>query len=99
MGLTTVTAKVGGGKRAREIDFLVDSGASFTVLPEKVRRALRLKPIAEQKFALADGAVIRRRISEVRLEYAGEARTVQVVLGERGDQSLPRNSRASDRDP
>mgnify|MGYP006294151385 CR=1 FL=1 len=88
MGLTTVKAKVGKGESAREVDFLVDSGASYTVLPEKVWKKLNLEPIDRMSFALADGSVIERPISEVWFEYGGKGRTVQVVLGERGDTAL-----------
>lgn len=88
MGLTKVRARVRKGRRAAEVDFLVDSGASYTVLPEAVWKKLRLRPIATRTFALADGSTVVRRLSEVRFEYGGEGRTVQVVLGERRDEAV-----------
>ena len=65
MGLTTVTATVGKGKRATDVDFLVDSGASYTVLPRRVWKKLNIKPLEELKFTLADSSVITRKGSEV----------------------------------
>jgi len=80
VGLTSITARVGKGKKAVEIDFIVDSGASYTLLPEKIWKQLNLKPFEELKFALADATIISRSISEVWLEYGGRGRTVQVIL-------------------
>ena len=88
MGITTVTAKVGKGDQAIEVDFIVDSGASYTLLPENVWKKLNLKPLEELKFTLADSTVISRQISEVWLEYGGRGRTVQVILGEGKDAAL-----------
>lgn len=88
MGLTKVTVKIGRRRKAMDVDCLVDSGASYTLLPEKVWRKLRLKPMEEMKFVLADATVIKRRLSEVWLEYEGRGRTTQVILGEKGDEAL-----------
>lgn len=88
MGLTKVTAKVGKGRSAIEVDFLVDSGAAYTVLPLKVWKKLRLKPLEKLRFALADATTIERNVSEVWFEYQGRGRTTLVVLGEENDESL-----------
>ncbi len=88
MGLIKITGKVGKGKKATEVDFLVDSGATFTVLPENVWKKLNLKPLEELKFSLADSTIISRQISEVWLEYGGRGRTVQVILGAPKDEAL-----------
>ncbi|MBA7513977.1 hypothetical protein ES705_05995 [subsurface metagenome] len=88
MGLTSVTAKVGKGEKAVEVDFIVDSGATYTLLPEKIWQQLNLEPFEELKFTLADATVISRAISEVWLEYGGRGRTVQVILGEEKDEAL-----------
>ena len=88
MGLTKVTVKIGRGREAVDVDCLVDSGASYTLLPENVWRKLKLRPIDEMKFVLADGTVIKRKLSEVWLEYEGRGRTTQVILGEKGDEAL-----------
>jgi len=88
MGMTYIYARVGKGKSARDVEFLVDSGAKYTLLPEKVWKCLALKPIDEAKFVLADGTIVTRKISEVWLEYDGIGRTVQVILGEKNDEAL-----------
>ena len=91
MGLTQVPGKVkrpdGRGAPVR-IRFLVDTGALYTVLPERVWRALRLKPMSTAEFGLADGTAIVRAVSEARFEIARRTATSPVVLGERDDAPL-----------
>jgi clan AA aspartic protease len=88
MGLTNVTATVRKNGKSAEVDFLVDSGASYTVLPERVWKRLHVKPLDEMRFTLADATVVKRKIGEVWLEYGGKGRTVQVVLGAKKDAPL-----------
>ena len=88
MGLTTVHTKVSKGKTVCEVDFLVDSGATFTLLPEEVWKKLKLKSIQRLSFSLADATIVERNISEVMMEYKGICRTTQVILGERKDEAL-----------
>lgn len=68
--------------------FMVDSGALYSVLPENVWRALRLKSSRTAEFVLADGTAITRRVSECRFEIGGQAATSPVVLGEGDDGPL-----------
>ena len=88
MGLTRVMAKVGKGKKRIAQTFLVDSGAMFTLLPEKTWKRFSLKPFREMNFTLADGTVIKRKISEIQIEYAGLFGTTPVILGEGNDEAL-----------
>lgn len=88
MGLTKIAATVGAGKTTCEVDFLVDSGATYSLLPEKVWKKLKLKALDELSFCLADGTIIKRKISEVSIEYKGIRRTSVVILGESNDDAL-----------
>ncbi|MGH7796679.1 MAG: retroviral-like aspartic protease family protein [Candidatus Binatia bacterium] len=91
MGLTYIRARLRkseGRGPTRDVRFLVDSGAIYSVLPEAVWRALRLKPEREVEFTLADGTSIKRGVSECRFEISGEAATSPVVLGEEHDGAL-----------
>ena len=89
MGLIYVDGTVKHGEKAVKVKFLVDSGATYTVLNEKVWKKLGLKAIDEMEFILADGTVIKRGISEAKIELSkyGERRT-PVVLGEKDDENL-----------
>jgi clan AA aspartic protease len=88
MGLIRVIAKVGKGKKRIEQTFLVDSGAMYTLLPEKTWKRFKLKPLREMNFTLADGTVIKRKISEIQIEYKGLYGTTPVILGENNDEPL-----------
>lgn len=89
MGLTEIKAKVGKGKSSKEVDFLVDSGAIYTLLPEKIWHELKLKSLDKVDFYLADGlTTMTRNISEVWLEYRNMRGTVRVILGEGNDTAL-----------
>ncbi len=91
MGLTYVHARLRrseGRGPSRDVRFLVDSGAIYSVLPAEIWRALRLKPEREVEFTLADGTPIRRGVSECRFEIRGESATSPVVLGEADDGAL-----------
>ncbi len=89
MGITYVDAEAIGptGKRA-SVRLLVDSGATYSLLPEQAWRAIELAPQREMGFTLADGTVVERRVSECRLSLPqGEGHT-PVFLGEPGDEGL-----------
>jgi len=89
MGLVRVGVEVSANAGARaEVEFLVDSGAVYSVLPWRVWRALKLKPTRALKFSLADGTTIRRRVSECRFKYEGIEASSPVILGERNDEAL-----------
>ena len=88
MGVTYIVGRVKGPLGEEEVSFLVDSGATYTVLPERVWRSIGLKPLREHDFILADGTVIRRKVSECFISLPqGEAHT-PVVLGEADDYAL-----------
>jgi len=91
MALTHVRGKVSrAGRRRRPlaVRFLVDTGAVYTVLPENVWRALRLKGARVAEFTLADGTTIRRDVSECRVQVEGHIATSPVVLGGPDDAPL-----------
>jgi len=72
------------------VNFLVNSGATYTVLAESVWRGLELEPVGEVGFILADGTVVRRRVSEVLLELPGYGeRHTPLVLDGNEDENLP----------
>lgn len=68
--------------------FLVDSGATYSLLPEAVWRKIGLAPRREHTFVLADGRTVVRQVSECSVVLAqGEAHT-PVILGEADDEAL-----------
>lgn len=90
MGLTTVsvTIKSLDGKKEVSGDFLVDTGASFTVVPQDMAKRLSLKTDRVQRFSLADGSVMERNLGFALVEFDDHKSPSTVVIGEKGDSPL-----------
>ena len=64
MGLTSVEIEVGNPSNldvTEKVEFIVDSGAFFSVVPAAVLEKLGIKPVAEEIFRLANGDKIKRK--------------------------------------
>ena len=67
------------------VRFLIDSGATYSLLPDTVWQTIGLAPKRDMEFVLADGTTVRRPVSECHLSLPqGEGHT-PVVLGQPGD--------------
>ncbi len=89
MGLTYIEGKVvGKNEETISVNFLVDSGANYTLLSKDVWEQLGLQAKKTLSFTLADGTKIERDISECRIEILGQDFHTPVILGEEGDESL-----------
>lgn len=91
MGVTEVTLKVknpANPKKSFEGDFIVDSGATFTVVPKQELGKLGIKPKGEERLVLADGKIITRKVGNALYEYQGVERAAPVLFGEKGDSLL-----------
>jgi clan AA aspartic protease len=89
MGVTYVEGIVRGPSgRQESVKFLVDSGATYSLLPKAVWEGIRLEPKRKLSFALADGTAVERSVSEAFIILPqGEAHT-PVILGEERDEAL-----------
>ena len=91
MGLTYVEGVVRGPANQRElVELLVDSGATYTVLPLAVWKALGLEPIGRRvTFRFADGTALKRQMGSAVVQLGDEPPlTTPVVLGGVGDLPL-----------
>ena len=64
MGLTVLELDVSNPATpevAEKVEFLIDSGAIYSVVPAPVLERLGIKPLAEETFRLADGSKIVRK--------------------------------------
>jgi predicted aspartyl protease len=75
-------------KVREELEFLVDSGAVYSVVPSRVLRKLGIKPVATQEFRLADGSSIRRKKGIALFKYEDRVGGADVIFGEEGDSLL-----------
>jgi clan AA aspartic protease len=89
MGLTYLDGTVTGpGGASEHVQFLVDSGASYSLLPHEVWKSLGLTPKREVSAVLADGSTVSRQVSECHIALAGEDGHTPVLLGEPDDEAL-----------
>lgn len=91
MGLTTVTLEIKNPRTPSRVvreDFMVDSGASYTVLPGNLVKKLGLVPSFKQEFVLADSTKITRSIGSAIVKFDGREIASPVVLGRVHDSPL-----------
>lgn len=91
MGLAWVKVRISNpvdGKRMVEQAMLVDSGAVYSVIPQRILRQIGIKPIGRKVFTLADGSRIKREIGIARLQIGRAVGGSTVIFGKRRDKSL-----------
>jgi clan AA aspartic protease len=91
MGLTFLRVEVGNpaNPEMREtVEFLVDSGAIYSVVPSAVLDHLGIKSLTEQEFHLANGTTIIRRKGGALFKYGERIGVADVIFGEDGDSVL-----------
>ena len=91
MGLTVLQIEVANPATpgVREpIEFLIDSGAIYSVVPSEVLNRLGIQPLAEQEFRLANGTTITRKKGVAVFKYGDRIGGADVIFGEDGDSVL-----------
>jgi aspartyl protease family protein len=91
MGLTVLSIDVGNVARPeemRQIEFLIDSGAIYSVVPTTILDELGIEPLATQDFRLADGRKISRRKGGALFRYQDRIGGADVIFGEPEDSNL-----------
>ena len=87
MGLTHVRIRVAKDKGgpARAFRALVDTGATYTMLPRRALEALGVAPEDRVLVRLGDGRLMERPLGAVFVRYGTHGAWTQVLFGERGD--------------
>ncbi len=91
MGLTVLNIEVGNPAHPKvtvPIEFLIDSGAIYSVVPAPILKKLKIKPLAKEKFRLADGSKIVRKKGGALFKYQNQIGGADVIFGEKGDCTL-----------
>lgn len=91
MGLTVLDVEVGNPAKpevTETVEFLIDSGAVYSVVPATVLARLGIKPLAEQQFRLADGSKIIRKKGGALFKYQDNIGVADVIFGDEGDSVL-----------
>ncbi|MDI6641119.1 MAG: aspartyl protease family protein [Elusimicrobiota bacterium] len=85
MAITFLKVKVfnpGNTQKSKEYEFLVDSGALYSVMPRKVLQNLGIKPTFYQEFILANGESAKWPVGNILFGYKGKIVGAPVVFGD-----------------
>ena len=91
MGLTVLDIEVGNPAApdaTEQIEFLIDSGAIYSVVPSDILVRLGIQPLADQEFRLANGMRITRKKGGALFRYGDRVGVADVIFGEEGDSVL-----------
>jgi clan AA aspartic protease len=69
----------------QDLEVLVDTGATFTKLPEDLLHQLNIPQSASKRTLLADGRVITRPSGHARITIQGVSDLVPIIFGPRGE--------------
>ena len=87
MGLTVLDVEVGNPSNpdvTETVEFLIDSGAIYSVVPTPDLERLGIRPLAEQEFRLADGSKITRKKGVAHFKHGDRIGGADVIFGEEG---------------
>ncbi len=76
------------GRRFRQMDALVDTGASYTLVPAGILRELGISPHDHVTFVLADGRQTERKVGRAWTRVDGREEITLVVFGDEGAEPL-----------
>ena len=91
MGITSAVLRVREHRKAEkfaDVEFLVDSGAVYSLVPAKILDEIGIEPYRTVDFSLADGSKVTRRVCSGYFEFEGEGGPAPVIYGEEGDTPL-----------
>jgi clan AA aspartic protease len=91
MGLTVLEIEVANPANpeiTERVEFLIDSGAVYSVAPTRVLEKLGIRPLSEQQFRLADGSKIFRKKGVAVFRQGERVGGADVIFGEEGDSNL-----------
>ena len=76
------------GERFEEVDALVDTGATTTVIPRSTLRRLGIVPTKRETFEYVGGERVDLDMAEARARVAGRETTTWVIFGEEGQMAI-----------
>ena len=91
MGLTVLEVEVGNPSDplvTDKVEFQIDSGAIYSVVPAAILERLGIRPITEQQFRLADGSKMVRKKGIALFRHDERVGGADVIFGEAGDSTL-----------
>jgi len=86
--VTTKTSPFGDGDKFYETVFLVDTGATDSMVPAPELEKIGIKKEGKMAYELANGEVKEYPYGLVRIEFMGEITAGRVIFGEPGSEPL-----------
>jgi len=72
-------------EKTKELEVVVDTGATYPVVPRPLAEELGLRVVEARTFTLANGVEVARRVAWAGLTFDRRSSPSLVVLGEEGD--------------
>ena len=91
MGLTFIQAEIANPARPEEresLEFLVDSGAVYSLVPRSALERLGIRPVSRRTFTLANGDSVERELGNALFFFDGQEAASPIIFGEEGDSVL-----------
>jgi len=88
VGETRARVKVYGNSGWKEIDALVDTGATFTKIQASVAEEIGIEPKYDTTIELADKRLVQRKLGLAEIEFDGIRRPVLVAISPDTEEAL-----------
>jgi clan AA aspartic protease len=91
MGMVEVQMTIANPReteRQTSVTLLVDTGATYSMIPRQALEQIGIEPVERAEFETADGTRIHRDIGEVAFFWNGKIRTSPAIFGEGTDSAL-----------
>lgn len=70
------------------IEVVVDTGATYSLIPEDVLKRLRVKSVRTISVKIANGKMIHRKLGLALMTIRGQAMPTPVIFGDKGSEPL-----------
>jgi clan AA aspartic protease len=91
MGLTFLELEIANPATpeiGEKVEFLIDSGAVYSVVPSPVLEKLGIRPLSQEEFRLADGTKMVRKKGVAVFRRGERVGGADVIFGAEGDSNL-----------
>ena len=84
MGTFSIPAEVGDqrGERWERVELLVDTEATYTMLPASLLRRLGVPPVERSEFRVANGRTVEYDVGDAQMRIEGRPAFVRVVFAD-----------------
>ena len=76
------------GNQSQELEAMVDTGATYSVIPQTLLLELEIAPLERATFELADNSIVEYEVGDARMQIGESARTVPVTFAPEGTTAL-----------